>query len=215
VVLTRVPSHATPRRQRFAATVATLHVSVHGGAALALGWLIWPLLDGRLGGDPVEALMRFLGKGALHLLLLTLLVTPMARALGIGGLNRLRRPLGLWCFAWATLHFAVWLSLDLQFHWSQIAAEIAKRNFLLVGFAAWFVLLALAITSLPRLMRAMGRRWKQLHRGIYVVALLAPLHYLWAVKSGIIEPALYLAVALALLWPRRHVVVPGRSPIPS
>lgn len=181
----------------------SLQVLVHVGAFLPLLWLIFIALpQGRLGGDPVQGLTHFLGKGAIHLLYLTLCVSPLARKLKIGQLLRLRRPLGLWCFVWASFHFYVWLELDLQFHWALIGEEIIRRGYLLLGFVMWLVLLALAITSIPRLMRAMKRHWKRLHSFIYLTAILAPIHFWWSVKSGWIEPLLYLLVALFLLWLR-------------
>jgi methionine sulfoxide reductase heme-binding subunit len=181
-----------------------LHIGVHIGAVLPLLWLVVVgIPEGRLGGDPVEELTHFLGKGAIHLLFLTLCVSPLAKKLKMGQLMRLRRPLGLWCFVWASLHFSVWIVLDLQFYWGLIGEEIVERNYLLVGFTAWLILLVLAVTSVPSIMRAMRARWKKLHSWIYLVAVLAPVHYLWAVKSGVIEPGIYLAIALGLLWLRR------------
>ncbi len=185
---------------------------IHAGAAAPLIWLSWAIPSGRLGGDPVEELTHFLGMGALRLLLLTLCLTPLAKNLRLRGIKssdlmRLRRPLGLWCFAWASLHFAVWLSLDLQFQWSFIGAEIIKRKYLLVGFVAWLVLSALAITSIPKLQRAMGASWKKLHRWIYPVAVLVPLHFLWSVKSGLFEPGLYIVMTACLLWFRRKLFI--------
>lgn len=194
----------------------TLHVATHVGSLLPLIWLFMAIPQGKLGGDPVQELTHFLGKGAIHLLYLSLLVTPLAKALKMGQLIRLRRPLGLWCFAYATLHFAVWITLDLQFYWSLIGEEIIERNYLLVGFTAWLILLALAITSIPRIMRAMKTRWKKLHNWIYLVAVLAPIHFLWSVKSGIIEPGIYLAIAFFLLWLRRdRLLKPIRSLAPQ
>ncbi len=189
-----------------------LRAGVHLGAAAPLVWLFWAIPAGRLGGDPVEELTHFLGMGALRLLLLTLCLTPLAKNLRLPGIKssdlmRLRRPLGLWCFAWASLHFAVWLSLDLQFLWSFIGAEIIERKYLLVGFSAWLILLALAITSLPKLQRAMGASWKKLHRLIYLVAILVPLHFLWSVKSGLFEPGLYIVITACLLWFRRKLFI--------
>jgi sulfoxide reductase heme-binding subunit YedZ len=194
----------------------TLHLAVHLGSLLPLVWLFLAIPQGRLGGDPVQELTHFLGKGAIHLLYLSLCVTPLARTLRMGQLLRLRRPLGLWCFAYASLHFAVWIVLDLQFYWGLIGQEIVERNYLLVGFLAWVILLALAITSIPRIMRAMKTRWKKLHNWIYLVAVLAPIHFLWSVKSGIIEPGIYLAIALFLLWLRRdRLLKPIRSLAPG
>lgn len=188
--------------------VRTLHLLVHIGSLLPLLWLIFVALpQGRLGGDPVQGLTHFLGKGAIHLLYLTLAVSPLARTLKVGQLLRLRRPLGLWSFAWASLHFLVWLALDLQFHWLLIGDEILQRGYLLLGFVMWLVLLALAVTSIPRLMRAMKRHWKRLHSFIYLAAILAPIHFWWSVKSGWIEPLIYLLVALFLLWLRYEQIL--------
>ncbi|MCQ3830168.1 protein-methionine-sulfoxide reductase heme-binding subunit MsrQ [Microbulbifer elongatus] len=189
-----------------------LQVAVHIGALLPLLWLSVAITDGRLGGDPVKELIHYLGMGAIRLLLLTLLVSPLAKAVHVGQLNRLRRPLGLWCFAWATLHFAAWLALDLGLDWSLIGAELVKRTYILLGFSAWLVLLMLAVTSIPALLKQMGRNWKKLHGLLYLVVILACWHFWWSVKSGWIEPAVYTAVALALLaWRYQAVARWARS----
>lgn len=193
----------------------TLHFAVHIGAFLPLVWLGFAIPDGRLGGDPVQELTHFLGKGAIHLLFLSLCVSPLAKKLKMGQLLRLRRPLGLWCFAWASLHFAVWIVLDLQFYWGLIGQEIIERNYLLVGFSAWLILLALAVTSIPKIMRSMKTRWKKLHQWVYLVAILAPVHYLWAVKSGFIEPGIYLVAGLGLLFLRRQTLLKPFRRTPS
>jgi len=209
------------RPMRWRKTVAvTLQLVVHLGAALPLLWLYFAINRGLLGGDPVKELIHFLGLGALRLLMLTLLVSPLASGLSFGQLNRLRRPLGLWCFAWASLHFTAWLALDLALDWSLIGSELVERTYILLGFIAWILLLALAVTSIPKLMRLMGKYWKKLHGFAYVVLLLGCWHFWWSVKSGWVEPALYLAGAVSLLLLRRRKVAqwlggfsstPGRS----
>ncbi|HLS97361.1 MAG TPA: protein-methionine-sulfoxide reductase heme-binding subunit MsrQ [Porticoccaceae bacterium] len=190
------------------ALVRGLQVAAHLGAFLPLAWLVVAVPRGALGGDPVEELIHYLGMGALRLLLLTLLVSPLAKGLGVGPLLRLRRPLGLWCFVWGCLHFATWLGLDLVFAWGLIGAELVERTYILLGFTALVILAALAVTSLPALVRRLGRRWKSLHRLIYPAVLLVCVHFWWSVKSGWIEPAIYLAIALALLWWRRGALWP-------
>jgi len=117
---------------------------------------------------------------------------------------RLRRPLGLWCFTWACCHFGIWIAFDWQLNWGLMGEEIVKRNYILVGFTAWLILLVLAITSIPKLQRSMGSAWKKLHNWIYLVAILAPIHFLWSVKSGLVDPLVYLIIALFLLWFRRE-----------
>ncbi|MGI1679731.1 MAG: protein-methionine-sulfoxide reductase heme-binding subunit MsrQ [Cellvibrionaceae bacterium] len=176
-----------------------LKLALHIGSALPIIWLYFAIPTDKLGGDPVQGLTHFLGLGAIRLLLLSLCITPIAKQFKLGKLLRLRRPLGLWCFAYATLHFAVWIVLDIQFYWGLIGEEIIKRNYLLIGFLAWLILLPLAITSIPTFQRVMKGYWKKLHNWIYLVALLAPIHFFWSVKSEMIEPCIYLVIALGLL----------------
>lgn len=166
--------------------------------------LYFAAVGGKLGGEPVEAIIHFLGIGALRLLLLTLAISPAAKLLSFGQLNKLRRPLGLWCFTWASLHFSAWLWLDLGLDWGLIGGELVKRTYIILGFLCWFILLLLAITSLPRLLRALGKRWKKLHAWIYPVSLVACIHFWWSLKSGWIEPVIYLSLFLLLLMYRKE-----------
>ena len=138
----------TPRLKT--AHINGLRLLVH---LASLGFLLWLLVavpGGLLGGDPVQGLTHYLGKGALHLLLLTLLVSPLAKRWRQGQLIKLRRPLGLWCAAWAGLHFMVWLGLDLQFDWGLIGGELVKRSYIVVGMVALLLLLALGLWLLMR-----------------------------------------------------------------
>ena len=182
---------------------------MHIGALIPLLWLFWAIPAGRLGGDPVEELIHYLGLGAVRLLLLTLTITPLARRFRYPQLNRLRRPLGLWCFVWATLHFGAWMAFDLGFSWGLIGSELVERTYILVGFLVWVMLTVLAITSLPKLVRTMGRNWKTLHRWIYLLAILACVHFWWSLKSGWIEPAIYLLIAVFLVSLRRPLPLVG------
>lgn len=183
--------------------ITLLRALVHLGGLGFLLWLGFAIPAGRLGGDPVPELIHYLGKGALNLLLLTLLVSPLAKRWRQGQLIKLRRPLGLWSMVWALLHFMAWLGLDLQFDWGLIAGELVKRSYIVVGMVALLLLIALGITSLPALQRVMGPAWQKLHNWVYAIALLVPVHYWWSVKSGWLEPLIYVALACALLLPRR------------
>lgn len=171
----------------------------HAGAALPLIWLFFAIPAGALGADPVKELIHFLGLGAIRLCLLTLFISPLAKLLKLPRLNSLRRPLGLWCFTWASLHILAWIVFDLAFDWLLLLEEICKRAYIWLGLLAWLIFVALAITSLPKCVRAMGPRWKKLHGFLYLAVLMACIHYWWALKSGWIEPAVYLAVSLMLL----------------
>lgn len=170
-------------------------------------WLVsayWLALNDAIGGDPVESLLHFYGLGALRLLLLSLLVTPLVRYLRQSRLMFLRRPLGLYSAAYATAHIAVYVVYELQFDWSQIFAELIERPYITVGFVAWLILVVLAVTSLPRLVRILGKRWKQLHNTVYLCALLGCVHFIWSVKADIVEPGLYLFMLAVLLFLRKE-----------
>lgn len=179
----------------------------HAAALLPAAWLGWQVRSellhgtGALGADPVAAIEHFLGLWALRFLVLGLAVTPLRQLTGQTVLLRFRRMLGLYAFFYATLHLAAYLVLDLRGYWTQIFDEIVERAYITVGFLAWLLLLPLAATSTQSAMRRLGRRWGQLHRLVYAVAILAVLHFWWLVKSDMREPALYAGlVALLLGW---------------
>jgi len=183
-----------------------LHSGVHLGALLPLVWLFWAVPAGELGGDPVEELIHFLGLGALRLLILSLLISPLVTHFHYAALFKLRRPLGLWAYTWASLHFFAWLAFDLAFEWGLITEEIIKRRYILLGFSLWLMLSALAFTSLPRLMRAMKRKWQKLHWWIYPAAIMGCIHFWWSLKSGWVEPAVYLLITLVLIgWRKKKL----------
>ncbi|MCG9963492.1 MAG: protein-methionine-sulfoxide reductase heme-binding subunit MsrQ [Shewanella sp.] len=164
-------------------------------------WLVFTVLSGRAGGDPVQHIIHFTGIGALNALLATLLISPIAKRFKLGWLMQTRRLVGLYVFAYATLHIVAFFSLDLLFAWGLFFTEVAKRPYILVGAVAYVIVSALAFTSFKILMRKMGRRWQTLHNGVYLVAILAPIHFYWSVKSEIVEPSLYIVgFSLLLAW---------------
>jgi sulfoxide reductase heme-binding subunit YedZ len=170
--------------------------------ALPLAWLTaraFNLGGFTLGPNPVEALIHGLGSWGLRLLLITLCVRPVAVQLHQPRLMRLRRLLGLFAFTYLALHFLAWLGIDQSFNARNVVADIAKRPYVTVGFAALLLLIPLAITSTDGWMRRLGRRWRALHRLIYPAALLGCLHFLWLVKADWREPALYIAIFAALM----------------
>jgi sulfoxide reductase heme-binding subunit YedZ len=184
------------------AAKAAVHVLAASPLAL-LGWEAWRVGSGAdidaLGADPVAAIEHRLGLWALRLLLLTLAVTPLRQLLKQSSLLRFRRLLGLWAFAYASLHLTAYLVLDLRGWWTQIGAEILERPYITVGFAAWLLLLPLAATSTRGAMRRLGRNWGRLHRLVYAIAVLAVLHFWWVVKSDFREPLLYVVILAVLL----------------
>ncbi len=173
---------------------------------LPLGLLVWQGVDGAIGPNPVETLLHTTGNWALRLLLVTLAVTPLRRLTGWVWLIRFRRMLGLFAFFYALLHFATYIWLDQFFAWSAILEDIVKRPYIMVGFAAFVLLIPLAVTSTRGWIRRLGKRWKQLHRLVYLIAVLGVVHFLWLVKADLREPlinAMILAVLLAMRVPWR------------
>ncbi|MEY8838344.1 protein-methionine-sulfoxide reductase heme-binding subunit MsrQ [Cribrihabitans sp. XS_ASV171] len=166
-------------------------------------WLVWLGASGGLGVEPIEALEHELGELALQLLILGLAITPLRRHLGLS-LMKFRRAIGLLCFFYVCLHLLVWLVLDLQ-SLDRVWADIVKRPYITVGFAAFVLLLPLALTSNNRSVRWLGAAWRRLHMLIYPAALLAAVHFVMLRKGLQLEPLLYLGgivLLLALRIPR-------------
>ncbi|MBT9569397.1 MAG: sulfoxide reductase heme-binding subunit YedZ [Thiobacillus sp.] len=159
-------------------------------------------LTGGLGANPIEFITRSTGTWTLVGLMVTLSVTPVRRLTGQSGLIRYRRMLGLFTFFYASLHFVTYVWLDQFFDPSAIVRDVIKRPFITMGFSAFLLLIPLAITSTDAMIRRLGRRWKQLHRLVYLIAILGVIHYLWLVKKDITEPVIYAALLALLLLMR-------------
>jgi sulfoxide reductase heme-binding subunit YedZ len=170
--------------------------------AARVGWLA---LDGQLGANPIAEAMNRLGFWTLTLLLVTLAPTPIQIVTGWKWPLRLRRMLGLETFLYVCLHFSVYLGVDQFFDWPAIGQDIVKRKFITIGFAAFLLLIPLAITSTDGMVRRLGfTRWKKLHRLIYVAAVLGVIHFVWRVKSDLRQPMIF-AAALAVLLAIRAI----------
>ena len=171
---------------------------------LPFAWLLYGAVADALGANPAEYLIRATGDWTLRLLCVALAVTPLRVTAGLPALARWRRMLGLFVFFYAALHLLCYAWFDMGFELDDIAADIGKRPFILVGFAAFTGLAVLAATSFNRAVRALGgRRWQALHRLVYAIAPLALLHFFWmrAGKRDFGEVAVYAAViGLLLGW---------------
>ena len=162
-------------------------------------YAVWKTGSDALGADPVAEIEHRTGLWALRFLLITLAITPLRQLTGQPDLIRFRRMLGLYAFYYACLHLAAYLGLDLRGYWTQIFEEIVKRPYITVGFAAWLLLVPLAITSTKGWIKRLGRNWARLHKLVYVICVLVILHFWWLVKSDIREPLLYAAILAVLL----------------
>ncbi|KAI3592006.1 Protein-methionine-sulfoxide reductase heme-binding subunit MsrQ [Cupriavidus sp. U2] len=156
----------------------------------------------QFGANPLEFVTRSTGTWTLVMLCVTLAITPLRRLTGWHWLLRLRRMLGLFTFFYAVQHFLLWLAVDRGFDVAYMIKDIGKRPFITMGFAAFMLMIPLAVTSTNAMVRWLGgKRWQALHRSIYAIAVLAILHYWWhkAGKHDFGEVSIYAAVVFVLL----------------
>ncbi|WP_265501706.1 protein-methionine-sulfoxide reductase heme-binding subunit MsrQ [Paracoccus beibuensis] len=178
--------------------------------AIPFALLVFDVVTGAIGVDPVAKIEHRLGQTALYFLVASLAVTPLLRLTGIS-LMRFRRALGVICFAYAVPHVLTWVALDMGFLWAQMGKDIVKRPYLVVGMMAFVLLLPLAISSNNLSIRRMGgQAWRRLHKLVYLAAPLVALHWIWAAKVAERAPAFWMAVILVLLASR--VVIPRPMP---
>ena len=166
---------------------------------------LWPLAlifvaigTGTISADPVEDVTLRTGKAAITLLMVTLAVSPVRRLSGWNGVIAARRPLGLFAFFYACLHFLVYL-FDHTFAWELIVRDVVKHPYVTAGFAALLILAALAVTSTKGWIRRLGKGWQKLHRLVYLAVGLGVIHFLWGVKKDLREPLIYAAVFAVLM----------------
>ena len=170
--------------------LAALGPAVYAGLALGLGWV---------DGDEVKFLQHVTGTTVLVALFVTLSITPLRRLTGWNDLIRVRRLIGLTAFWYALLHFLSYLVFDQLLSLPDIAKDVAKHPWVLVGFTSFLMLVPLAITSTKGWVRRLGgRRWQRLHRLIYPAAIGGVLHYLWLVKRDVTDPV-YFGAALGVI----------------
>ena len=173
---------------------------------LPLAYLIMKAWDNTLGTDPGAAFTHALGEWALIFLLLSLTVTPLRRITGYNKLIRFRRMLGLFSLFYAGLHLLAYLAFMLAWQWQTLLEDLYKRSYIIIGACALIILLALGITSTQKMMKRLGKKWSQLHRLVYIAAILAVMHFLWLVKSDYTEPLIYGAsLTLLLLFRLRSI----------
>ncbi|WP_343349276.1 protein-methionine-sulfoxide reductase heme-binding subunit MsrQ [Pseudomonas sediminis] len=173
-----------------------------------LYWLYCAVFN-LLGPDPGKVLVDNLGLGALILLLITLAMTPLQQLTRWSGWIAVRRQLGLWCFAYVTLHLSGYMLFIAGLRLDLVLRDLSERPYIIVGALAFFGLLALAVTSNRFSVRRLGRKWKALHRLVYVILLLALLHMLWVVRADLGEWLAYALIGGALLLLRVSAVASG------
>ena len=182
-------------------------IIVHLAALAPLAALLWDIWQGQLSVNPIQDITFRTGKAAMVLLVLTLAATPLNTVFGFKSGLKVRRALGLYAFLYATLHFLAYAWLDYDWDLHLIGLEITEKLYVLVGFAAFLILIPLAVTSTKGWQRRMKKGWKKLHRWVYAAGVLVMLHYIWVQKADSREPFIWtgiLIILLALRLPPLH-----------
>jgi len=153
-----------------------------------------------LGANPISFITNWLGQWTFRLLLATMAMTPLRVLFGMTWQISLRRLLGLFAFFYACLHFGVWILVDHFLNWDQMIADVVKRRYITVGMLALVLMIPLAVTSTERMIKRLGgSAWRRLHRLVYLVGVLAALHFLWLAKAGRTEQYVYAGILALLL----------------
>jgi methionine sulfoxide reductase heme-binding subunit len=188
---------------------------------IPFAWLIYGVFANKLGANPTEYITRFTGDWTLRMLCVVLAITPLRVMTKTPQLARFRRMLGLFVYFYVVLHLLAYSWFDMSFDLADIIADIPKRPFILVGFAAFLLLTPLAFTSFNRAIKALGaKRWQKLHKLVYVIAALGVLHFFWmrSGKNNYAEVYAYAAILASLLGWRvwnKFRVKPSLSQTPS
>lgn len=176
-----------------------IQILVHIGAWIPLALGLWDFWNVNLGPDPIREVTLRTGKTALTLLMLSLACTPINTLFKFKPVLKLRRPLGVYSFMYASIHFSIFIGVDYFFNWEQIVEALFEKRYAIVGLTTGLILLPLAITSTKGWKRRLKKNWKRLHKLAYAAGVLAVIHYIWLVKQGVVEPWYWAGGLLILL----------------
>ena len=168
-------------------------------------FIFYKIYFNKLGPEPVKEITHFTGEWTLIFICLTLSMTPLKRLTNLNIWISFRRMLGLFVFFYASLHLLTYVGIDYRFNLQPIIDDVLKKKYIFIGFAAWVLLLPLAITSSQMMMKLLKNNWKKLHRLIYVIAIFGALHYIWLSKTIFFRPLVYLVIILVLLALRINI----------
>jgi len=202
-VVSSAQNAARPRARIFSGKQPWLKPGVLIGGLVPLALLCLRAARGTLGADPIALALNQLGLLALIFLMASLAATPLKLVFELTWPIRIRRMLGLFAFFYASLHFLLYALIDQGLALDAIGEDLRERGFIAVGFAAFLLLIPLAVTSTAAMTKRLGaRRWKLLHRLAYLAGMLAVIHFVWRVKRDFTQPALYALVLAVLLLTR-------------
>ena len=176
-----------------------LRILLHVAALMPLVLFSWDLVHGQLTANPIREIQLRTGRYALLMLTLTLACTPVYTVTGLKEVLSFRRPLGLYAFAYASWHMLNLVGLDYRFDFPLLWVDLAEKRYIVVGFAAFLILLTLAMTSTSGWMKRLGRNWRRLHGLVYLAGVLAVIHYIWQAKVAVRTPLIYGIVIILLL----------------
>ena len=161
--------------------------------------ITYKIFFNKLGPEPVKEITHFTGEWTLIFICLTLSMSPLKKLTNLNYWVKVRRMLGLFVFFYASLHLLTYVGIDYRFNLQPIIDDVLKKKYIFIGFAAWILLLPLAITSSQMMMKLLKNNWKKLHRLIYLIAIFGALHYIWLSKTIFFRPLVYLVIILVLL----------------
>ena len=161
--------------------------------------IVYKIFLNQLGPEPIKEITHHTGEWTLLFIIFTLAMSPLKQITNMNIWISVRRMLGLFVFFYASLHMLTYIGLDYRFDMNEISKDILTKRFIFVGFAAWLLLVPMALTSSKKMMNILKQYWKKLHRLIYLIALLGVTHFIWLVKKDITEPLIYLLIILFLL----------------
>jgi sulfoxide reductase heme-binding subunit YedZ len=162
-------------------------------------FIFYKIYFNKLGPEPVKEITHFTGEWTLIFICITLSMTPLKRLTNLTMWVSFRRMLGLFVFFYASLHLLTYVGIDYRFSWKPILNDVFKKKYIFIGFAAWILLIPLAITSSQKMIKLLKNNWKKLHRLIYIIAIFGSLHYIWLSKTIFFKPLVYLVIILVLL----------------
>ena len=161
--------------------------------------IVYKTFTNNLGPEPIKEITHHTGEWALLFIVFTLAMSPLKKITNLNIWISFRRMLGLFAFFYASLHLMTYVGLDYRFDLENISRDILTKKFIFIGFAAWLLLVPLAITSSKKMISILKHNWKKLHRLTYIIAIFAVVHFIWLVKRDLTEPLIYLFIILALL----------------
>ena len=167
--------------------------------------ILYKIIFNKLGPEPVKEITHFTGEWTLLFIIFTLSMSPLKKITKLNIWISFRRMLGLFLFFYATLHMLTYVAIDYRLDFQSISKDILTKKFIFVGFAAWVLMLPLALTSSKKAMIYLKDKWKKLHRLIYLVSIFGIIHFIWLVKKDLTEPLIYAVIVFILLLFRFNI----------